>query len=80
MTSSNPSYSLRDAIAQYAPGNSVAVDGVVYTVRGIEITNMYNDNHKAYKTIYRNSDKTVIMMSISATRLSGQSTKNMVLN
>lgn len=46
MTSSNPSYSLRDAIAQYAPGNSVAVDGVVYIVRGIEITNMYDDNHK----------------------------------
>lgn len=60
MSSSNPSYSLRDAIAQYAPGNSVAVDGVVYTVRGIEITNMYDDNRKAYKTIYRNSDKTVI--------------------
>lgn len=60
MTSSNPSYSLRDAIAQYAPGNSVAIDGVVYTVRGMEITNMYDDNHKAYKTIYRNSDKTVI--------------------
>lgn len=60
MTSSNPSYSLRDAIAQYAPGNSVAVDGVVYIVRGIEITNMYDDNHKTYKTIYRNSDKTVI--------------------
>lgn len=60
MSSSNPSYSLRDAIAQYAPGNSVAVDGVVYTVRGIEITNMYDDNRKAYKTIYRNNDKTVI--------------------
>lgn len=60
MSSSNPSYSLRDAIAQYAPGNRVAVDGVVYTVRGIEITNMYDDNHKTYKTIYRNSDKTVI--------------------
>lgn len=60
MSSSNPSYSLRDAIAQYAPGNSVAVDGVVYTVRGIEITNMYDDNRKAYKTIYRNSDKTEI--------------------
>lgn len=59
-TSSNPSYSLRDAIAQYAPGNSVAVDGVVYTVRGIEITNMYDNSHKAYKTIYRNSDRTVI--------------------
>ena len=60
MSSSNPSYSLRDAIAQYAPGNSVAVDGVVYTVRGIEITNMYDDNVKSFKTIYRNSDKTVI--------------------
>ena len=60
MSSSNPSYSLRDAIAQYAPGNSVAVDGVVYTVRGIEITNMYDDNVKSFKTIYRNNDKTVI--------------------
>ena len=60
MTSSNPSYSLRDAIAQYAPGNSVAVDGVVYTVRGIETKNMYDDNHKTYKTIFRNSEKTVI--------------------
>ena len=60
MTSSNPSYSLRDAIAQYAPGNSVAVDGVVYTVRGIETKNMYDDNNKTYKTIFRNSEKTVI--------------------
>ena len=60
MTSSNPSYSLRDAIAQYAPGNSVAVDGVVYTVRGVETKNMYDDNNKTYKTIYRNSEKTVI--------------------
>lgn len=60
MTSSNPSYSLREAIAQYAPGNNVVVDGVVYTVRGIEVTNMYNDNRRAYKSIYRNSEKTVI--------------------
>lgn len=60
MSSSNPSYSLRDAIAQYAPGNSVAVDGVVYTVRGIEIKNMYDDNVKSFATIYRNSLKTVI--------------------
>ncbi len=59
-TSSNPSYSLRDAIAQYAPGNAVAVDGVVYTVRGIEVKNMYNDSQRTYKTIYRNSDRTVI--------------------
>ena len=60
MSSSNPSYSLRDAIAQYAPGNSVVVDGVVYTVRGLEITNMYNENVRSFKTIYRNSNKTVI--------------------
>lgn len=60
MTSSNPSYSLREAIAQYAPGNSVAVDGVVYTVRGVEIMNMYDDNRKTYKTIYRNNNKTEI--------------------
>ena len=59
-TSSNPSYPLRDAIAQYAPGNSVAVDGVVYIVRGIEVTNMYDDTRKAYKTIYRNNDRTAI--------------------
>ncbi len=59
-TSSNPSYSLRDAIAQYAPGNSVAVDGVVYIVRGIEVTNMYDKKRKSYKTIYRNSDRTAI--------------------
>lgn len=56
----NPSYPLREAIAQYAPGNSIVVDGVVYTVRGIETTNMFNDNVNSFKTIYRNSDKTVI--------------------
>ena len=60
MTSSNPSYPLRDAIAQYAPGNSVAVDGVVYIVRGIEVTNMYDDTRKTYKMIYRNNDRTAI--------------------
>lgn len=60
MSSSNPSYSLREAIAQYAPGNSIAVDGVVYTVRGVEITNMYDDNRKTYKTIYHNTDKTAV--------------------
>jgi hypothetical protein len=58
-TTSNPSYSLREAIAQYAPGNSVAVDGVVYIVRGIEFANIY-EGKKAFKTIYRNADKTVV--------------------
>lgn len=58
-TSSNPSYSLREAIAQYAPGNSVVVDGVTYVVRGVEYTNI-NNNINTFKTIYRNDLKTVI--------------------
>ena len=58
-TTSNPSYSLREAIAQYAPGNSIIVDGVVYTVRGIEYTNFYQGVNN-FKKIYRNMDKTVI--------------------
>ena len=58
-TSSNPSYSLREAIAQYAPGNSIVVDGVVFTVRGIEYTNFYQGVNN-FKKIYRNMDKTVV--------------------
>lgn len=58
-TSSNPSYTLRDAISQYAPGNSVVVDGVVYAVRGIEFQNKYQ-GAKAFKRIARNNDETVM--------------------
>ncbi len=58
-TSSNPTYSLRDAICQYAPGNSVTIDGVVYIVRGIEFTNIYQGT-RSFKTIYRNADKVVV--------------------
>lgn len=58
-TSSNPSYGLRDAIAQYAPGNNIVVDGVAYVVRGIQFTNMYQ-GVRAFKQIFRNSDKCVI--------------------
>lgn len=58
-SSSNPSYSLREAIAQYAPGNSIVVDGVVYTVRGIETSSQYRES-RVFKQIYRNINKTVI--------------------
>lgn len=51
--SSNPSYSLREAISQYVPGNCVVVDGIVYKVRGIEFRNMYQN--AKFKTISRNS-------------------------
>ena len=58
-TSSNPSYGLREAIAQYAPGNSIVVDGVVYTVRGIQFKDMY-EGTRTFKQIFRNSDQCVI--------------------
>lgn len=61
LTSSNPSYSLQEAIGQYAPGNTVVVDGVSYTVRGIEFSNMYQSGSvKTFKTIYRNASRVVI--------------------
>ena len=53
--SSNPSYSLREAISQYVPGNCVVVDGIVYKVRGIEFRNMYNPVN-TFKTIQHNTD------------------------
>ena len=53
--SSNPSYSLREAIAQYVPGNCVVVDGIVYKVRGIEYRNMYSPVN-TFKTIQRTSN------------------------
>lgn len=59
MTSSNPSYGLREAIAQYAPGNTIVVDGVSYIVRGIEFANIYQ-GVRAFKQIYRNTQKCVI--------------------
>ena len=68
LTSSNPSYSLREAIAQYAPGNNVVVDGVVYTVRGIDFTNMYQ-GIRSFKQIYRNADKCVVNDSTALTNM-----------
>jgi phytoene dehydrogenase-like protein len=35
VTTSNPSYPLRTALSQYAPGNPIARDGMVRIVRGI---------------------------------------------
>lgn len=58
-TSSNPSYQLQDALGQYAPGNTVVVDGVCYTVRGVELRNRYNGK-QPFKRIYRNADQVVV--------------------
>ena len=56
---SNPSYPLREALSQYAPGNAVVLDGRVTAVRGVR----YNDLYKrivTLKKIYRNDEQTVI--------------------
>ncbi len=58
-TSSNPSYPLREALGQYAPGNTVVVDGVCYTVRGVEFRNRYRQT-QTFKKIYRNADRVVV--------------------
>ncbi len=63
-TSSNPSYRLQDALGQYAPGNTVVVDGVCYTVRGVELRNRYREN-QTFKRIYRNADRVVVEDSTS---------------
>ena len=58
-TTSNPSYSLRDALQQYAPGNSVVIDGRVNIVRGLRYTGFFKRN-VTFKTLYHNSQQTVI--------------------
>ena len=57
--SSNPSYTLREAIQQYVPGNSIVVDGVVYVVRGLSTSDEYTDQ-RTYKQLYRNANKTTV--------------------
>ena len=56
--SANPSYGLREALAQYTPGNSIVVDGVVYQVSGVQFANMFQGAH-AFQPIARNANKTV---------------------
>lgn len=57
--SSNPSYTLREAIQQYVPGNSIVVDGVVYVVRGLSTSDEYTDQ-RTFKQLYRNANKTIV--------------------
>ena len=56
---SNPSYTLRQAIQQYVPGNSIVVDGVVYIVSGLTTQDAYT-NGRTIKQLYRNANKTVV--------------------
>ena len=57
--SSNPSYPLKEALSQYAPGNSVVIDGRVSIVRGIRYTDFFK-RVVTFKRIYRNDEQTAV--------------------
>lgn len=59
-STSNPSYDLRSALAQYVPGNSVVMDGRVSVVRGVRYHDFFAKKLVTFKTIYRNAERTVI--------------------
>ena len=59
VTPSNPSYPLRTALSQYAPGNPIARDGMVRTVRGIRYTNFFKPE-VTFKKLYFNREQVVI--------------------
>ena len=59
ITSSNPSYPLRTALSQYAPGNPIARDGMVRIVRGIRYTNFFKPE-VTFKKLYFNREQVVI--------------------
>lgn len=56
---SNPSYPLRTALQQYAPGNPIARDGMVKIVRGIRYTDFFRPT-VTFKKLYHNSEQVVI--------------------
>lgn len=58
-TVSNPSYPLRTALSQYAPGNPIATDGIVRIVRGIRYTNFFKPE-VTFKKLYFNREQVVI--------------------
>ena len=56
---SNPSYPLRTALSQYAPGNPIARDGLVRIVRGIRYTNFFKPE-VTFKKLFFNREQVVI--------------------
>ncbi len=59
VTPSNPSYPIRTALSQYAPGNPIARDGMVRIVRGIRYTNFFKPE-VTFKKLYFNREQVVI--------------------
>lgn len=58
-TPSNPSYPLRTALAQYAPGNPIARDGSVRIVRGLRYTDFFK-KVVTFKKLYHNNECVVV--------------------
>ena len=56
---SNPSYTLRQALSQYAPGNTVVVDGRSTIVRGVRYTDFFK-SLVTFKKIFHNDKQTGI--------------------
>lgn len=59
VTVSNPSYPLRTALSQYAPGNPIARDGMVRIVRGIRYSNFFKPE-VTFKKLYFNREQVVM--------------------
>jgi DEAD/DEAH box helicase domain-containing protein len=55
--SSNPSYPLREALMQYAPGNSVVLDNKNYIVAGIRSTGKYRNLYRNLCVYKHSNDK-----------------------
>lgn len=51
-----PSYGLREALAQYCPGNTVTIDGVVYPVQGVEPV-CHSGTQEPFRKLYRNNNE-----------------------
>lgn len=56
---SNPSYQLREALSQYAPGNAIVLSNRVRTVRGIKYTGWSREN-ATFKKISTDGDRVII--------------------
>lgn len=55
----NPSYTLREAISQYSPGNTIVLENRTIVVRGLLYTGMYKQT-ATFKKIYSDGVTTVI--------------------
>lgn len=58
----NPTYSLREAISQYAPGNTVVIQNRSLVVAGVEYTgiDLRQDTTRSFDKLYSNGNMTVL--------------------